>query len=93
MACSAGPNVVQDGIALSVDTGNTKSYSGSGTTWTDLIGGLSGTLENGTSFSSSNGGCLVFDGADDQVSLGTDGAAIVNGLSELTLEMLSLIHI
>ena len=87
MATNYNPSIVIDGLRFCLDAANIKSYPGSGTTWTDLIGGLSGTLENGTSFSSSDGGCLDFDGSDDQVSLGTDGAAIVNGLSELTLEM------
>ena len=33
-----GPNIVTNGLALSLDAANTKSYPGSGTTWRDLSG-------------------------------------------------------
>ena len=43
-----------------------------GTTWTDLSGsGNNGTLTNGPTYSSANGGSLVFDGVDDYVNLGS----------------------
>jgi hypothetical protein len=44
----------------------TESYPGSGTTWTDLSGvGNNGTLTNGPTFNSDNGGSILFDGVDD----------------------------
>ena len=50
-------------------TGTTKTR---GTIWTDLSGnGNTGTLTNGPTYSSSNGGSLVFDGVNDYVNLGT----------------------
>jgi len=68
MGVFAGPEIVSDGLVLSLDAGNTKSYPGSGTTWTDLSGnGNNGTLTNGPTYSSSNGGSLVFDGTNDFV--------------------------
>jgi hypothetical protein len=61
-----------DGLVLALDAGNTKSYPGSGTTWTDLSGnGKNGTLTNGVGYNSSNGGSLSFDGVDDYVNCGT----------------------
>ena len=58
-----------DGLVLALDAGNVKSYPGSGTTWTDLSGrGNTGTLTNGPTYSSANGGSLVFDGVDDFVN-------------------------
>jgi hypothetical protein len=43
-----GPHIVTDGLVLSLDAGNTKSYPGSGTTWYDLSGnGNHGTISNG----------------------------------------------
>ena len=30
------PKIATDGLILNLDAGNTKSYPGSGTTWTDL---------------------------------------------------------
>jgi len=63
------PRIVTDGLVLCLDAGNTKSYLGSGTTWTDLSGnGNNGTL-NGVGYSGSNGGSLSFDGTNDYVSI------------------------
>ena len=64
-------NIIVDGLILHLDAGNSSSYSGSGTTWTDLSGeGNNGTLVNGTSYTSDDGGSLVFDGTNDYVNLG-----------------------
>ena len=64
-----GPKVVTNGLVLQLDAGNSKSYPGSGTTWTDLSGnGNTGTLVNGVGYNSGNLGSLVFDGVDDYVS-------------------------
>jgi Concanavalin A-like lectin/glucanases superfamily len=67
-----GPQpIVTNGLVLALDAANKKSYSGSGTTWTDLSGnGNNGTLTNGPTFSSDNGGSIVFDGIDDYVDIG-----------------------
>jgi len=70
MSISYNPRIVTDGLVLCLDVGNTKSYPGSGTTWTDLSGnGNNGTLTNGPTYSSSNGGSLVFDGTNDYFAL------------------------
>ena len=37
MGVFAGPKIPMDNIALHVDTNNTKSYPGSGTSWFDLV--------------------------------------------------------
>ena len=67
MACSAGPNVVKDGLALSVDVGNTKSYPESGTTLFDQIESNHMTLYNGPTFTPQYNGFLIMDGTNDQV--------------------------
>ena len=54
-----------NGLVLCLDAANTKSYPGSGTTWTDLSGTSNGTLTNGPTYSSANGGSIVFDGSND----------------------------
>ena len=62
-------NIIDDGLILYLDAGNSASYSGSGTTWTDLSGNdNTGTLTNGPTYSSANGGSIVFDGTNDYVS-------------------------
>lgn len=71
MAHIHSPRIVTDGLVLALDAGNTKSYPGSGTTWSDLSGnGNSGTLTNGPTFNSDNGGSIVFDGSNDYVNCG-----------------------
>ena len=68
MALAHSPRIITDGLVLCLDAGNTKSYPGSGTTWTDLSGnGNNGTLTNGPTYSSDNGGSIVFDGSNDYV--------------------------
>lgn len=65
-----GPKTITNGLVLYLDAANTKSYPGSGTTWTDLSGyGRNGTLTNGPTFNNSNCGSIVFDGIDDYASL------------------------
>jgi len=60
--------IVTDGLILNLDAGWYPSYSGSGTTWKDLSNnGNDGTLINGPTFNSLNGGYIVFDGASDYV--------------------------
>ena len=63
------PPVVLSGLVLYLDAGNVLSYPGTGTIWTDLsLNSNNGTLQNGTTYSSANGGTLVFDGINDYVN-------------------------
>ena len=65
-------NVVDSGLVLYLDAGNAISYPGSGTTWTDLSdNGNNGTLVNGVGYNSGNGGSLVFDGVDENATVGS----------------------
>lgn len=69
MAFYRGPNIVRNGLVLCLDAASRRSYPGSGTTWTDLSGlNNNGTLTNGPTFNSANGGSIVFDGTNDFVS-------------------------
>ena len=59
MATSGFKDIVTSGLILSLDAANTKSYSGSGTTWLDLgSGGYNGNLVNSPSFNSDKSGCF-----------------------------------
>lgn len=52
MSLGHGASVVRDGLVLHLDAANVKSYSGSGTTWSDLSGnGFNATLYNGATIS------------------------------------------
>ena len=61
-------SIVNQGLSVYYDFSNPNSYPGSGTTVYDLSGySNNGTLTNGPTFSTNNGGALVFDGVDDYV--------------------------
>jgi hypothetical protein len=69
MAYNFSPKIITDGLVLYLDAANTRSYPGSGTVWTDLSRvGNNGTLTNGPTFNSANGGSIVFDGSNDNIS-------------------------
>jgi hypothetical protein len=58
--------IIRTGLQLNLDAGNRSSYIGSGTAWSDISGnGRNATLTNGPTFSSGNGGSILFDGTDD----------------------------
>jgi len=66
MAFNYSPKVTTDGLVLYLDAANTRSYPGSGTTWSDLSrSSNNGTLINGPTFNSANLGSIVFDGTND----------------------------
>jgi len=62
--------IVTANLLIYVDASNASSYPGSGTTWTDLRANYNGTLTNGPTYSSADGGQIVFDGTDDWVTFG-----------------------
>lgn len=83
-----GPGVTIQGSApvllanlvLYLDAGNTSSYPGSGTTWTDLSpSAKNGTLNIGVSYSATSGGSLVFNGTNGNVAVAT--ANVITGIT------------
>ena len=80
MSFNFSPKVVTDGLVLYLDAANTKSYTSGSTTWNDISrGGNNGTLVNGPTFSSTNGGSLLFDGIDDYGDLGSNSNLNLTG--------------
>ena len=66
MSTIGGANIVSDGLVLCLDAANRKSYVNGSTVWRDLSGNNNtGSLVNGPTFSSANGGSIVFDGVND----------------------------
>jgi hypothetical protein len=61
------PSIVTAGLIRYYDAGNSSSYPGTGTTWTDLqSSGYNLTLTNGPSFTASGAGSyFTFDGSND----------------------------
>jgi hypothetical protein len=65
-------NIVRDSLLTYVDAGIIASYSGSGTTWTDISNNSkNGTLTNGPTFVTGSGGAIVLDGSDDTIEFGS----------------------
>lgn len=59
-------SIVTDGLIVNLDSGYSPSYPRTGTTWYDLAySGNNSNLINGTTYVSSGGGSIVFDGTDD----------------------------
>jgi energy-coupling factor transporter ATP-binding protein EcfA2 len=61
--------IVTDGLIFNLDAGFTPSYPKNGTTWYDIKGTNNGTLINGPTYSSNDGGSVVFDGTNDYVNI------------------------
>lgn len=82
MAGINGPKIVRDGLLIYLNAADRKSYSGSNLNWFDLSGKLNTcTLTpsiGGPTFSSNNGGAIVFDGNNDYISVGTVGSNNLN---------------
>jgi len=86
MSYKYGPSIVTDGLVFYVDAANENSYPGTGTTWSDLVGENDGTLTNGPTLDSGNGGSIVFDGVNDYVAIAND---LFSGNNEGTLEVIA----
>ena len=67
MGIARGPDIITKDLKFSIDAADERSYPGSGTTWFNLVDSINGTLTNGPTFNSGNGGSIVFDGTDDSV--------------------------
>ena len=81
-----GPNIVTDGLVLHLDAANTKSYTSGSTTWFDKSGNANnGTLINGPTFDSQNGGSIVFDGTNDSTQI-PDNSSLNFGSGSFTIE-------
>jgi hypothetical protein len=77
---------VTDGLLLALDAGDSNSYPGAGTLWTNLFPGNNGTLTNGPTFNGGNQGSIVFDGIDDYVDCGIISNA-PNGTADRTIQV------
>lgn len=84
MSVKSNIGVVTDGLVFYVDAGNENSYPGTGTTWSDLVDDIDGTLYNAPLFGTDNGGNFDFDGTNDYYET---GQRIISGLSAFSLEV------
>jgi len=71
MSTNYNPAIVTDNLVFCVDAANTKSYSGSGTTWKDIKGHDATLVNSPTYVPNSNSGYFDFDGSNDSATLPT----------------------
>lgn len=80
MAFHYSPKIVTDGLVLYLDACNSKSFTTTDNTWFDISkSGFSGSLIGGATFSSSNGGGIVFDGIDDTLGISDENMLSATG--------------
>ena len=84
----AASSVITSNLVLHLDAGNSSSYSGSGTTWSDLTSGNhDATLIHSPTFnSSSGGGSFTFDGTNDYATI-PDATDFIFGTGDFTEEV------
>ena len=74
--------IVQSGLVLNLDASRSSSYTGTGSTWTDISGNANnGTLTNGPVFGTASGGVITFDGVNDYIDMGINTAYNLTNIS------------
>ena len=83
---SVTPSIVKENLVLHLDAGDSDSYPGTGTTWSDLTpNGHDFSLINGPVYSSDGGGSIAFDGTNDLALM--DSTTNVDNVLSATLEI------
>ena len=73
-------DIVSTDNVLHLDAGDLASYSGSGTTWTDLsTSSNNGTLQGSPAYDLYNQGSIIFDGVDDYVTTSSLSDSFLQG--------------
>jgi hypothetical protein len=91
MGVYGGPDIVTDGLVFAMDAANKQSYPRTGTTATDIIENIAGTLtgaggsNNTPQWENTNGGVFDFDGTDDYINYGNISS--INSLTSLTISI------
>ena len=72
---------VTESLQFYVDAGLSESYSGTGTTWYDISGNSRNLTMNSLSYSSNDGGYIIFDGSHTADSVATYSINFSNGFT------------
>lgn len=71
MSFKFSPQIVTNGLVFALDAANYNSYPENGTTWYDISGNSNnGTFSGDPTFTTDNGGAIVFDGTGDRIDVG-----------------------
>ena len=79
MGAYGGPDIITDGLVLALDAGSERSYSGSGTSVSNIIDNSAYTLTNGLVKVSDKSGTWDFDGVDDYLQGPTNSFGTSSG--------------
>ena len=84
---SQSSEIVRDSLFMHLDASNPSSYSGSGSTWTDLTGnGNNGTI-NGATWSSADGGLFDLDGVNDNIQISHNSSLSLSTSASRTIQV------
>lgn len=88
MSFNFSPKIVKDGLVLYLDAANPNSYISGSTNWTDISRiGNDASLINTPSYSSLNGGGIVFDGVDEYMTT-QSGSIVFTPTNSFTLNVI-----
>jgi hypothetical protein len=87
-ARAAAPTIITDNLVLHLDAGNPLSYSGTGTTWTDLSpSGKNATLGNALYYSTADSGSIIFTGGSNGIATVSSASSITGLTNNMTIEV------
>ena len=85
---AANTGTITTGLILHLDAGNPASYSGTGTTWTNLArASMNGTLGAGNGYSSANGGSITFGGTSGSIVAVTTASSATSLTNNISIEV------
>lgn len=85
MSFNNGPRTVTTGLSLLVDAADPLSYPGSGTSWTDIVTGITGSLSGSITYASDFKGALVVNNSSSVIIFPTSSANF--GINSFTVEL------
>jgi len=85
MSFNNGPRTVVTGLSLLVDAADPLSYPGSGTSWTDIVTGITGSLSGSITYASDFKGTLVVDNSSSVIIFPTSSGNF--GTDSFTVEL------
>jgi hypothetical protein len=88
VATDPTPSIITEGLVLHLDAGNPLSYSGTGTTWTDLSpSGKNATLGAAMYYSAADSGSLIFTGGSNGIATVASASSITGLTNNMTIEV------
>jgi hypothetical protein len=85
MSFNNGPRTVVTGLSLLVDAADPLSYPGSGTSWTDIVTGITGSLSGSITYASDFKGTLVVNNSSSVIIFPTSSGNF--GTDSFTVEL------